>query len=169
MKYTSAEANKLLKTLETKRNSLLSIEEKSSNFVISVGENVEEVRPEYDFHSIQEEIAELNGKIRAVKHAINVFNTTHTVPGFDDMTIDQVLIYLPQLSSQVEKLRRMAEALPRERKENFRSNLVEYNIANYDPKEAAAEYERAQAELSSLQLALDAANAGEMMELEIAL
>jgi hypothetical protein len=46
---------------------------------------------------------------------------------------------------------------------------VEYNIANYDPKEAAAEYERAQAELSSLQLALDAANAGEMMEIEIAL
>lgn len=91
------------------------------------------------------------------------------MPGFDDMTIDQVLIYLPQLSSQVEKLRRMAEALPRERKENFRSNLVEYNIANYDPKEAAAEYERAQAELSSLQLALDAANAGEMMEIEIAL
>jgi hypothetical protein len=169
MKYTSAEANKLLKALETRRNSLLSIEEKSSNFVISVGENVEEVRPEYDFHSIQDELAELNGKIRTVQHAINVFNTTHTVPGFDDMTIDQVLIYLPQLSSQVEKLRRMAEALPRERKENFRSNLVEYNIANYDPKEAAAEYERAQAELSSLQLALDAANAGEMMELEIAL
>ena len=169
MKYTSAEANKLLKALETKRNSLLSIEEKSSNFVISVGENVEEVRPEYDFHGIQEELADLNGKIRAVKHAINVFNTTHTVPGFDDMTIDQVLIYLPQLSAQVEKLRRMAEALPRERKENFRSNLVEYSIANYDPKEAAAEYERAQSELSSLQLALDAANAGEMMELEIAL
>ena len=169
MKYTSAEANKLLKALETKRDSLRSIEEKSANFVISVGENVEEVRPEYDFHSIQDELAELNGKIRTVKHAINVFNTTHTVPGFDDMTIDQVLIYLPQLSSQVEKLRRMAEALPRERKENFRSNLVEYNIANYDPKEAAAEYERAQAELSSLQLALDAANAGEMMEIEIAL
>ncbi len=169
MKYTSAEANKLLKTLETKRNSLLSIEEKSASFVISVGEDVEEVRPEYDFRGIQGEIADLNGKIRAVKHAINVFNTTHTVPGFDDMTIDQVLIYLPQLSAQVSKLKMMAEALPRERKENFRSNLVEYNIANYDPKEAAAEYERAQAELSSLQLALDAANAGEMMEIEIAL
>jgi hypothetical protein len=169
MKYTSAEANKLLKALETRRNSLRSIEEKSSNFVISVGENVEEVRPEYDFRGIQEELAELNGKIRAVKHAINVFNTTHTVPGFDDMTIDQVLVYLPQLSAQVAKLKMMAEALPRERKENFRSNLVEYNIANYDPKEAAAEYERAQAELSSLQLALDAANAGEMMEIEIAL
>lgn len=169
MKYTSAEANKLLKALETKRNSLLSIEEKSANFVISVGEDVEEVRPEYDFRKAQEEVAELNGKIRAVKHAINVFNTTHTVPGFDDMTIDQVLIYLPQLTAQVAKLRMMAEALPRERKENFRSNLVEYNIANYDPKEAAAEYERAQNELSSLQLALDAVNAGETMEIEIAL
>ena len=169
MKYTSAEANKLLKALEIRRESLLRRENKASKFTISVGEDIEEVRPEYDFSTAQEEVAELNGKIRAVKHAINVFNTTHTLPGYGDMTIDQVLVYLPQLSEQVRKLKIMADALPRERKELYRSNLVEYDIANYDPKEAETEYERALAELSSLQLALDAANAGETMEIETAL
>ena len=169
MKYTSAEANKLLKALETKRETLLRKEEKSSKFTISVGEDIEEVRPEYDFLGTQAEVAEVNAKIRAVKHAISVFNTTHTVPGFGDMTIDQALVYLPQLSGQVRKLRNMAIALPRERKELYRSNLVEYDIANYDPEEAAREFEAKQEELSSLQLALDAANTGETMEIEIAL
>lgn len=169
MKYTSAEANKLLKALETKRETLLRKEEKSSKFTISVGEDIEEVRPEYDFLGTQAEVAEVNAKIRAVKHAISVFNTTHTVPGFGDMTIDQALVYLPQLSGQVRKLRNMAIALPRERKELYRSNLVEYDIANYDPEEAAREFEAKQEELSSLQLALDAANTGATMEIEIAL
>jgi hypothetical protein len=63
----------------------------------------------------------------------------------------------------------MAIALPRERKELYRSNLVEYDIANYDPEEAAREFEAKQEELSSLQLALDAANTGATMEIEIAL
>ena len=169
MKYTSAEANKLLKALETKRETLLRKEEKSSKFTISVGEDIEEVRPEYDFLGTQAEVAEVNAKIRAVKHAISVFNTTHTVPGFGDMTIDQALVYLPQLSGQVRKLKNMAIALPRERKELYRSNLVEYDIANYDPEEAAREFEAKQEELSSLQLALDAANTGATMEIEIAL
>jgi hypothetical protein len=169
MKYTSAEANKLLKALETKRETLLRKEEKSSKFTISVGEDIEEVRPEYDFLGTQAEVAEVNAKIRAVKHAISVFNTTHTVPGFGDMTIDQALVYLPQLSGQVRKLKVMAIALPRERKELYRSNLVEYDIANYDPEEAAREFEAKQEELSSLQLALDAANTGATMEIEIAL
>ena len=97
MKYTSAEANKLLKALESKLRKIRAREEKARYFNVSSAENIEELRPEYDFAKVQAEIAGLNAKIRRVKHAINVFNSTHTLPGFDEMTIDQALIYLPQL------------------------------------------------------------------------
>ena len=166
MKYTSSEANKLLRTLETRRNSIQQREVKAANFVISVGENIEEVRPEYDFRKTQDEIAELNKKIRTVKHAINMFNVSHSVPGFD-MTIDQVLVYLPQLSERVNKLKSMADTLPRERVASYRMNTAEYSIANFDPEEAEAEYNKAQEELHTLQLALDVINSSETMDIDI--
>ena len=166
MKCTSSEANKLLRTLEAKRNSIQQREVKAASFVISVGENIEEVRPEYDFRKTQDEIAELNKKIRTVKHAINRFNVSHSVPGFD-MTIDQVLVYLPQLSERVNKLKSMADTLPRERVESFRMNTAEYSIANYDPKEVEGEYNKAQEELHALQLALDVINSSETMDIDI--
>lgn len=167
MKYTSAEANKLLRTLETKRSTILLREEKASKFLLTVGENMEEIRPEYDFAKTQEKLAELNEKIRCVKHAINVFNTTHSLPGFEGMTIDQVLVYLPQLTEQVNKLRKMMDTLPRERVESFRSQIVEYSIANFDGAEAEKAYDKAREELNALQLALDSVNNSETMEIDV--
>lgn len=169
MKCTSSEANKLLKTLESKRDSIIRIEEKAANFTLAAGEKIEEIRPAYDFKKTQNEISEMNKKIRTVKHAINVFNTSHTVPGFEDMTIDQVLVYLPQLYDRVGRLREMTEALPRERVASYRSKIVEYKIANYDVKEVESEYDRARRELNALQLALDAVNSSETIEIDVTL
>ena len=98
MKYTSAEAAKLLRKLNEEKNSLMKREELSSVFIAAVGENVEDVRPEYDYRKTQDGLEELDRKIRVLKHALNVFNLTQTVPG-SDMTIDQVLVYIPQLSA----------------------------------------------------------------------
>ena len=167
MQYTSSEANKLLKTLESKRDSIVSREKKAANFALASGEKIAEVKPHYDFRKTQDEIASLNKKIRKVKHAINTFNVSHAVPGFEDMTIDQVLVYLPQLTERVNKLRNMAEALPRERIESFRVNIVEYMIANYDIEEVEKEYDKARAELNALQLALDSVNSTEKMEIDV--
>ena len=83
MKYTSAEAGKLVKKLEDKVNDILSREEKAALFRVASGEDAESLRPEYDFNKTQDEIERLRGQIRTVKHAINVFNTTHTLPGFN--------------------------------------------------------------------------------------
>lgn len=169
MRYTSAEANKLLKALESKLRKIRAREEKARYFNVSSAENIEELRPEYDFAKVQAEIAGLNAKIRRVKHAINVFNSTHTLPGFDEMTIDQALIYLPQLSEECRKLSAMAVRLPRERTDSFGSMIVDYTIANYDIEEAEAAYEKASELLSSLQLALDKANTTDTMEIDVAL
>ena len=104
-----------------------------------------------------------------MKHAINVFNGSHSLPGYDGLTIDQALVYLPQLSEETRKLSDMASALPRERIESFRSMIVDYSIANYDIDEAEKAYEDVSERLTSLQLALDKANNSDPMEIDVAL
>ena len=90
MRYTSAEANKLLKRLQEEKSNLVCKEEISRVFVAATIEDVEQARPDYNYEEVQAGLVELDRKIRTVKHAINVFNTTHVVDGFD-MTIDQLL------------------------------------------------------------------------------
>ena len=169
MRYTSAEANKLLKALELRRSTIKKREDKASSFQASSTENIEELRPEYDFAGVQEELASLDAKIRKVKHAINLFNVSHELPGFEGLTIDQALVYMPQLSEQARKLSAMASALPRERTESFRTMIVDYTIANYDIAEAEEAFEKTSELLTSLQLALDKANTGDTMEIDVAL
>lgn len=71
MKYTSAQANKLLKKLNDEYSALLDKEQRSRDFRAAMGEDVESVRPAYDYAETQARLAELEGKIRALKHAIN--------------------------------------------------------------------------------------------------
>ena len=106
MKYTSAQANKRLKKLTDEYVSLREKESRSREFRAAAGENVESVRPAYDYADTQRRLAELERCIRRIKHAINLFNATHTVPGFD-MTIDEMLVYIPQLTRRKNKLAAM--------------------------------------------------------------
>ena len=173
MKYTSAEAGKLVKKLEDKVQDILSREEKAALFRVASGEDAESLRPEYDFNKTQDEIERLRGQIRTVKHAINVFNTTHTLPGFNDLTIDQALVYIPQLSNRKETLRKMAAHLPKERVEDSnyrfgsRTSFVDYEVTNYDAIDARAAYDRTADTLAKLQLALDTVNTTETMDIEV--
>ena len=105
-------------------------------------------------------LAEKEREIRAIKHRLNVFNANHVVEEFG-MTIDEVLVYLPQQSERVEKLANLARRIPRQRcsdRYGSKSNLIEYEYANYNPAEAKRLYEEANRELTRAQLALDRAN-----------
>ena len=167
MKYTCAQAAKLLKRLNERLNEVKAMEQQTKSFVASLGEDPESVRPEYDYAATAGLIDGLEEKIRKVKHAVNVFNTTHTVPGFD-MTVDQILVYIPQLTERKEKLRTMASALPKSRQQSFSgSSVVDYSYANYDPRLAASDLEKVSAALSDAQTALDLVNSTETLELDI--
>ncbi len=72
-------------------------------FIAAVGEDIESVRPDYNYQETQDALEAVDKKIRLLKHTINCFNTTHMVPGFD-MTIDQILVYIPQLSERKARL-----------------------------------------------------------------
>ena len=76
-----------------------------------------------------------------------------------DMTIDQILIYIPQLTERKRKLADMRSKAKKQRVTDYRSNnLIEYSYANYDVSKAAADYQAVTDELSKVQNALDLVN-----------
>lgn len=167
MNYTSAQAAKLLLKLQQDYDALLKYESEARIFLASVGEDVESVRPEYDYEKTKLELSELEAKIRKVKHAINTFNNQTVIPGFD-MTIDEMLVYIPQLSKRKAKLKDMAGCLPKVREVHmFRSNFIDYRYVNYDLNAVKADLDTVTAELSNAQLALDSVNHTAVIEIDI--
>ena len=59
MKYTSAEAAKLLRRLNEEHEALLELERQSASFVAAVSEDLESVRPAYDLIAVQGKLAEI--------------------------------------------------------------------------------------------------------------
>ena len=127
MKMTSAQASKLLRLLTDELNTLEAYEQNTRSFVAATSEDIESVRPEYDYSEMQTKMIELEDKIRAVKHAINQHNATAVIPEFN-MTIDMMLVYLPQLTRRKSRLSRMQRALPKVRETSVSrsSSLIEY-------------------------------------------
>ena len=64
MTYTSAEAAKLLRKLNDSYQALVNKEELSSEFHAAVGEDIESVRPAYDYAATQAELDRLQRQIR---------------------------------------------------------------------------------------------------------
>lgn len=167
MKYSSAEAAKLLRKLNEEVENLEDQEVKRREFNAALGEDVETVRPAYDYADTQRKLEELQAKIRTVKHSLNCFNSTTEVPGFD-MTIDQLLVYIPQLSRRKQKLAMMSSCLPKERaKVGFGSQIIDYQYVNYDIEAAKADYQSVSDELAKAQTALDLVNTTMTMEIKI--
>ncbi|MBQ9897879.1 MAG: hypothetical protein IJM44_00300 [Ruminococcus sp.] len=169
MKMTSAQAAKLLRQLNEELRAVQIREENSRSFLASVGEDPESVRPEYDYAASQQSQTEIEAKIRKVKHALNVFNSTQEIPGFD-MTIDEMLIYLPQLSRRCAVLSGMRDVLPKVRENSAYSrgsSIIDYRYANYDIEQVGRDYNTFADELSRAQTALDLVNNTVELEIEL--
>lgn len=171
MKYnlTSAEASKLLKKLLEEKNIILSNERQSAVFNASLGEDIESVRPAYDYEATQKAIELLDRKIRLLKHAVNRFNSSQTV-GDTGMTIDQVLILIPQLTETRERLYDLQKRLPKQRASVYGAGsnaVIDYKYANYSVEQANKDYIRVSDELRMLQTALDLVNTTVRLEFEL--
>ena len=156
MRVTSAQAAKLLRQLNDELRALQLKEANSSSFVAAIQEDVESVRPAYNFKEMRDAQAEVECKIRKVKHAINVFNTTTIIPDFN-ITIDEMLVYLPQLNRQCEVLSKMRDAMPKVRVSSGYSsgNIIDYKYANYDIEEVGRHYAELSDTLAKAQTSLD--------------
>ena len=169
MKLTSSQAVKLLRRLNEEYAMLVEEEASSRAFTAAIQEDIETVRPPYNFASFQEKLDAIDTKIRVIKHAINRFNTTHEVPGFG-MTIDEVLVCLPQLTRKKDKLAKMSRRLEKERVDSCygsSSTNIEYTYANYNVQEAREMLAEVSEMQGRLQTALDIVNTQEIMEIDI--
>lgn len=167
MKYTSAEVGKLLKKLNDEQRSILLRELNGKEFLAAVGEDLESVRPDYDFIKMQAELLEVETKIRKVKHALNVFNSITVIPEFN-VTIDEMLVLIPQLTARKTKLAQMKDKLPKVREQaRTNSSILDYRYLNYDVHEVAAEYEKTVDTLAKAQNALDAVNMTKTLEITL--
>lgn len=171
MQYTSSQAGKMLRKLNDDHAALLKKEEMSKDFLVSLGENAESVRPEYDFLSTQKELEEIERKIRIVKHALNVFNSQTVIPEFN-ITIDEMLVLIPQLSKRKQKLSAMKGKLPKMREQGAGgfsrvSTVVEYRYLNYEVPQVESEYEKVVELLAKAQMALDMVNNSQVLEINL--
>lgn len=171
MKYTvtSAEASKMLKKVLEEKSIVLANERQSSVFNASLGEDVDSVRPVYDYEETQKALEFFDRKIRILKHAINCFNASQIV-GDTGLTIDQVLVYIPQLTEMRARLYDMQNRLPKQRTSvgGVGSNtVIDYRYTNYSVEKAKEDYTRVSDELRRVQTALDVVNTTVRMEIEL--
>lgn len=166
---TSAVAAKRLRKLNEQKEALLARERKARSFTVAIQEDVDSVRPAYDFQATQSALEEIDEKIRRLKHTLNCFNSTYVLPEFE-MTIDQMLIYIPQLTARKRRYDAMRGKLPKERVQSSYGRvgpIIEYDYANYDISEAEEAYNAVSDELARAQMSLDTANACVLFEADI--
>lgn len=166
MRVTSSQAAKLLCQLNDELRALQLKESNSSSFVAAIQEDIESVRPVKEMRDAQ---AEVECKIRKVKHAINVFNTTTIIPDFN-ITIDEMLVYLPQLNAECATLSKMRDAMPKVRVSSGYSgggNIIDYKYANYDIEEVSKYYAELSDTLAKAQTVLDLVNSTVEFEINI--
>lgn len=169
MLVTSSQAAKLLRQFNDELRALQLKEEKTCSFVAAIQEDIESVRPEYNFPEMRDAQADIERKIRKVKHAINVFNTTTEIPDFG-ITIDEMLVYLPQLSRKCEILSKLKDALPKARVSTGYSGsgtIIDYRYANYDIEEVGKCYAELFHRLAKAQTALDLVNSTVKFEIDL--
>lgn len=166
MQLTSKDANKLLKQFQVELVSLKRREDDASSFLAATIEDVECVRPDYNFLQTQKMIKDVETKIIKLKHAINVFNVNTVVEPFGK-TIDEMLIYIPQLSLKKDKLNTMRDRPKMVRYDNsYHSNIIDYKYINYDLNEVNNEYKKVEDELAKAQIALDKINVSKTFDVE---
>lgn len=167
MKLTSAEANKMIRALRDQHRLLLMQEENVVSFIAATTENIEEVRPSYSYEETSAKFDEIERKIRKIKHALNVFNATTVVDGFD-MTIDEMLVFLPQTSERLRKLEDMLAKPEKARAMNTgRTSIIEYEYLNYDLQKVQEDYDALMDLKNRALTALDVVNNTVPFEAEI--
>ena len=153
MTKTIFEIREIIEGLKKERDRLIEREKKLSLFSLFDTEDKETVRPEYDYGKYQEEIDELNKRIRNLtKEALSYIANTK-VAECGDMTILEALLYVDELGEKEERLYAMSTHQEMERKDN--PYRPEYEYINYDKSRVEEDYNKAKAELERIKMCVD--------------
>ena len=156
MQITSSALDKKIDQLGDELSKIEAKEKISRKFCAAVTENPDELRPDYDFVATQQKIDELHKEIIRLRHIRNLFNTTTQV-GDTGYTIDQALVRMPLLRSELYKLDAMRKTEKKVR-QGITGSVIDYLYTSYDPAEADELYKKYDAELKQLQTSLDLVN-----------
>ena len=157
MFFTISEMEKELEKYKERNRLLASIEEYNSTYDMCNGEEVDIVRPKYDYEKTQKELKENIEVIMCIKYAIDNALSTFTVPEYN-MTLDELKMYIEYLDKRISRLyslkmcsffnRSMCDGIIeyedglRELNENEK-----YEYRNFDIEEVEKDYDDATLEL----------------------
>ena len=156
-KVSPIEVTNRINALKEEIKDLEEYEKKSSSFFVNLGQDKESLRPSYDFEETQKRYLELTQEVIKLKHILNIFNTSTIVPGFD-MTIDQMLCYLPQLRERKQTLKKLKDQPISGRSSGIFEGIVRYEYCNYSVQKATEDYKKIADEYAKAHTALDLIN-----------
>lgn len=168
MEFTSASANKYLKRLQDEKDRLLRIENETSTYIVADGEEPDP--PHYDYAGTRAAVADIDDKMRTIRHTLHRFNMETILPE-SGMSIDEALIALAQMSGVQSRVRSLSEQQQktrlRDRYFGSAPGPVEYRYANYDIAEAENDYREISDQIAALQLEIDLANQTQLFSVDI--
>ena len=156
-KVSPIEVTNRINALKEELKDLEEYEKKSSSFFVNLGQDKESLRPSYDFEETQKRYLELTQEVIKLKHTLNVFNTSTIVPDFN-MTVDQMLIYLPMLRGRKQTLQKMKDEPMNGLSSRVTYRGVNYTYSNYSVQKVTEDYRRIAEEYSKARTALDFIN-----------
>lgn len=167
MQISPAYASKLVRQKSDQIRVLLAEERETSTTTACVGEDVSEMRNQYDFEDMQDKIEALNRDILKLKHSINQFNVTTVLPG-TDYTVDAALVRMKMLSDMKARLANMKQMQPVVRHSGgFGNKQPEYTYRNFEAADVSQAYTNVETELTNIQLALDKVNLESVLTVDI--
>ena len=145
---------KAIKELEEKKSNVIYTEDYRSK--VSYKEGEEKVLTKYSYAQTRKAVAEIDEKIRKIKHALAISNCTAVVDDFG-MTIGEALVYLAQLNAEYRQLDELSQNDKLSRRITA-NGVLEYTECLYDPEEATKDCEALHSKICKLQVAIDRAN-----------
>lgn len=144
MFFTISEMEKELEKYKERNRVLASIEEYNSTYDMCNGEDVDIVRPKYDYEKTQKELKENIEVIMCIKYAIDNALSTFTVPEYN-MTLDELKMYIEYLDKRISRLYslKMRSFFNR----SMYDGIIEYEYRNFDIEEVEKDYDDATLEL----------------------
>ena len=156
MKMTHTEAMKEIKKTEDAKRRLIEDEEETCTVTYTEKENP--IDTGYNYEETNKTIIDYDFKIRHLKALLAKSNATTIVKGFD-MTISEALIYLAQLTQQLQRFKELSSKQPLARVgATYRNASYEFTKTLYDVKEAKRQYQECFDLISKLQMAIDLTN-----------
>lgn len=139
---------KTISDLKTERERLIRKDEKHRVFTAGVFEDVEKLRPNYDYDSFQKELDHLDETIRNLTAKVVTILATERVKEYHDMTILEILLLLRDLKVKEQRLYDMTSHLEKER--HSTELAIEYEHVNYDISKVEEDLRKTRAEIEKV-------------------